>query len=381
MKTLRFAVLGPHNRGRISLLAHRPAEGLHLVAACANHLSSLDDYRKTCGESLFLTTDYREIVSHPEIDAIFVCTPDHLHMEHTLASLEAGKHVFLEKPMAISVADCDRILDAAARGPAKLYVGHNMRFFPVMRKMRELITDGRIGRVEAIWCRHFVSYGGDAYFRDWHSERQYTNSLLLQKGAHDIDVIHYLAGSYTRRVVGMGKLSVYNEVTDRRSPDEPGVAVTFPRTWPPLSQKKLSSVIDVEDHNMLLLQLENGVQASYLQCHYTPDDCRNYTVIGTEGRIENYGDVSTEEKWATIHLWNRRMGYNEQGNEVFRIPDIQGTHGGADPLMIEDFVNYLRGNESRGASVLDARQAAVTGCQGAASLRNGSVPLEVSIPE
>lgn len=194
---------------------------------------------------------------------MFVCTPDHLHAEHAVAALEAGKHVFLEKPMATTLADCDSILAAARKGNAKLYVGHNMRFYPVMRKMRELIEAGRIGRVEAIWCRHFISYGGDAYFKDWHSERKNTTGLLLQKGAHDIDIIHYLAGSPTRLVVGMGKLSVYNEVKDRRREDEIISAAFTPENWPPLSQKKLSPVIDVEDHSMLLMQLKNGVQASY----------------------------------------------------------------------------------------------------------------------
>jgi len=377
MTTLNFAVLGPHNRGRISLLAHRPEEGLRLVAVCATHLEGLDAYREKCGSELLFTTDYREIISDPKVDAIFVCTPDHLHAEHAVAALNAGKHVFLEKPMAISIADCDRILAAAEKSVGKLYVGHNMRFFPVMNKMRELIEAGRIGRVEAIWCRHFISYGGDAYFKDWHSERQYTNSLLLQKGAHDIDIIHYLAGSHTRRVVGMGKLSVYNEVTDRRNPSEPGVATFSAGNWPPLSQKNLSPVIDVEDHSMLLMQLENGVQASYQQCHYTPDDTRNYTIIGTEGRIENYGDHSTPDHWASIHLWNRRMGYQEHGNEVIRIPHIEGTHGGADPLMIEDFLCYLRGGTPNGATLLDARISVVTGCLGAESLRNGSVPFDV----
>jgi len=379
MQKINFGVIGAHHRGVISLLAHRPEEGLFLKAVCALSLDGLENYREKCGEGLLLTTDYREIVADPDINAVFVCTPDYLHEEHAVAALNAGKHVFLEKPMAISIGECDRILKAAAASDGRLYVGHNMRFFPVMRRMRQLIDEGRIGQVEAIWCRHFISYGGDAYFKDWHSERQYTNSLLLQKGAHDIDIIHYLAGSYSKRVIGMGKLSVYNEVNDRREPHEaPNVA--FNRSnWPPLSQKKLSPIIDVEDHSMIFMQLENGVQASYQQCHYTPDDCRNYTVIGTEGRIENYGDHSTPDKLATVHLWNRRMGHQEHGNEVFRVSNAEGTHGGADPLMVDDFINFLRTGRSAGATPLDARAAVAAGSLGAESLRNRSFPMDVPI--
>lgn len=374
---MNFAVVGPHNRGRISLLAHRPEEGLRLVAVCAPHLEGLENYREKCGDELMMTSDYRALVEDPKVNAIFVCSPDHLHAGHAIAALEAGKHVFLEKPMATTIADGDAILAAAAVSKGKLYVGHNMRFFPVMNKMRDLIVEGRIGRVEAIWCRHFVSYGGDAYFKDWHSERKYTNSLLLQKGAHDIDIIHFLAGGYTRRVIGMGKLSVYNEVKDRRNEDERGVSCFSNDNWPPLSQKRLSPVIDVEDHNMILMQLNNGVQASYLQCHYTPDDCRNYTVIGTEGRLENYGDVSDSSNWASVHLWNRRMGYQEHGNEIFRIPAIEGSHGGADPLIVEDFLRFIHGKKSTGATSRDAWEAMAVGCLGAESLRSGGIPFDV----
>ncbi len=120
MNVLRLAVLGPHNRGRISLLAHRPHEGFRLIAVCAKHLDNLEVYQEQCGPDLFRTTDYREIVANPEVDVVFVCTPDHLHAEHAIAALNAGKHVFLEKPMAISIEDCDRILDAANRGAGKL---------------------------------------------------------------------------------------------------------------------------------------------------------------------------------------------------------------------------------------------------------------------
>ena len=375
-KDINFAVLGPHNRGKISLLVHRPREGLRLVAACGLNADGLEDYHEKCGSAFFFTKDCQAIFDNPDIHAVIICTPDYLHAEHAIAALEAGKDVFLEKPMAIHTGDCDRIISVARKSGRKLYVGHNMRFYPAVRMMRQLIDEGRIGRVEAIWCRHFISYGGDAYFKDWHSERRYTNGLLLQKASHDIDVIHYLAGGYTQRVVGMGKLSVYNEVKDRRT--GPAQPVKFDRNnWPPLSQKGLSPIIDVEDHSMILMQLDNGVQASYMQCHYTPDDHRNYTIIGTEGRIENYGDHSSNESTATIHLWNTRKGYSLTGDEVFEVPNADGSHGGADPLLMEDFITFLRTGQSRGATLIDARMAVATGVQGTWSLRNGSIPMEI----
>jgi predicted dehydrogenase len=377
MSDINIGVLGADRRGRISLLAHKPEEGVRITAVCGLHPDRLAFYKEKCGEDVLITSDYKEILAKPEIDVVFVCTPDHLHIEHASAALRAGKHVYLEKPMAITVEDCDTLIRISEETGKILYVGHNMRFFPVMAKMHSLIAEGRIGKVEAVWCRHFISYGGEAYFKDWHSERQYTNGLLLQKGAHDIDIIHWLAGGHTQRVVGMGKLSVYDKVTDRRQEGEMPEVTFNTANWPPLAQKGMSPKIDVEDHSMILMQLDNGVQASYQQCHYTPDDCRNYTIIGTEGRIENYGDFSTPEKWATVHLWNQRNGYNEMGHEVFRIAPLAGTHGGADPKIIADFINYVRTGKHTGATLLDARASVVTGCLASDSIRDGNAPREV----
>lgn len=324
-----------------------------------------------------MTDDYRSVTEHPDIGAVFICSPDFLHEEHAFSALENGKDVFLEKPMAITIEGCDRLIEAARRFRKRLYVGHNMRFSPVMIKMHDLIRSGAIGDVQAIWCRHFISYGGDAYYRDWHSERKNTTGLLLQKGAHDLDMIHWFAGAHTRRVVGMGTLSVYDKLP-RRLPGDPQPPVEFNRdNWPPLTTGDYSPVIDVEDHSMLMLELENGVQASYQQCHYTPDDQRNYTIIGTKGRIENCGDHSTDETTAAVHLWNSRRGYSRDGDEVFEIPNVAGGHGGSDPMMIEDFLQFLRTGISSCATTTDARMAVAAGFCGTQSLRNCNTPVDI----
>ena len=186
-----------------------------------------------------MTDDYRRLLALKDIGAVFVTSPDFLHEEHAVAALKAGKAVYLEKPMAITVRGCDRILRTAFERKLKLYMGHNMRHMRLIRKMRELILDGAIGQVKAGWCRHFVGYGGDAYFKDWHADRSKSTSLLLQKGAHDIDVLHWLCGGYTARVNALGGLVLYDQIKDRHSPNERGDASWRLENWPPLSQKGL----------------------------------------------------------------------------------------------------------------------------------------------
>ena len=375
---IRIGSIGAGGRGGISQHAHRPEQGFELAAICDTNPKVIERCRQKYGEDLRATDDWCTLLDWDDLDVIFVTTPDYLHEPQAVAALQRGKTVFLEKPMAITIEGCDRILQAARQHHARLFVGHNMRFFPVIRKMKQWIDEGRIGEVQAIWCRHFVDYGGDAYFKDWHSEQQYTTGLLLQKGAHDIDVIHYLAGSHTVRTVGMGKLGVYDRIADRRDPGERGNASFNRANWPPLSQTGMSPKIDVEDHSMMLMQLANGVQASYCQCHFSPDGWRNYTVIGTEGRIENSGDHSHAGHWATVHLWNTRSGSAaRQGNRVETVPPVEGSHGGADPQMIDAFLQFVRTGQRRGAMPIDARNAVAAGVLATRSIREGNRPFDL----
>ena len=87
-------------------------------------------------------------------------TADYVHTEPVLTFLEAGVAVFVEKPLAIRIEDCDAILAAAAKTGTRLFVGHNLRHLPVLRRMRALIDEGVIGAVTSVWCRHFVGHGG-----------------------------------------------------------------------------------------------------------------------------------------------------------------------------------------------------------------------------
>ncbi len=369
-KELRIGVIGAGGRGTLAAHAHKPDEGVRLVAGVDTKEEALAQFREKYGKDCFVTSDYKKLLDRDDIDAVFITSPDFCHEEHAIASLNAGKDVYLEKPMAITIEGCDRILQAAQKNKRKLYLGHNMRHMDYIRKMKDLIEDGAIGEVKTGWCRHFIAYGGDAYFKDWHADRRFSTGLLLQKAAHDIDVLHWLCNGYSQRVSGMGELMVYDKITDKHSPEERGDAAFVEENWPPLSQKGMNPIIDVEDVSMMNMKLDNGVLACYQQCHFTPDAWRNYTIIGTEGRVENFGGN-------IVRLWNRRTDYNPYGDEQFYFPPIKEGHGGADAKIVDEFVQYLRDDLKITTSAIAARYSVAAGVKATESLRNGSVPLDV----
>ena len=372
--TLRIGVVGVGARADIAKHFELPRLNCRITAAADPHPDAEARLPRRLGRSdIKLTRNVTELIAEG-IDAALVTSPDDTHAQVTCELLRAGIPVYVEKPLATRMDDAIEILRTAHETGTKLYVGHNMRHMHVVRSMRDLIRRGAIGEVKAIWCRHFVGNGGDYYFKDWHATREHATGLLLQKAAHDLDVMHWLAGSHTEQVTAMGGLTLYDRITDREDRSGQLLGDWFDMgNWPPLSQKGLNPVVDVEDISMMLMRMESGLFASYQQCHYTPDYWRNYTVIGTEGRIENFGDY----EGGHIKLWNRRHLYDPEGDARFPIKGDDKGHDDADVLTISEFVSFITDGTPTDTSPLGAWYAVAAAIAATDSLRNGSSPRDI----
>ena len=371
---LRVGVIGIGQRSIIARHVEEANSGAVLVAALDITAEGRDRAAEHLGKPVALYSTLATFIAEADVDAALVTTPDWTHAQIAIDLLRAGIAVYLEKPLAITLEECDAVLAVAAETRTPLYVGHNFRHSGVVKLMRQIIDRGEIGEVKAIWCRHFVGNGGDYYFKDWHADRTRVNSLLLQKASHDIDVIHLLGGGYTRRVVGMGALMVYGEITDRLDRSGQTMPDWFSLTnWPPLSATGLNPVVDVEDLSMMMMTLDNGVLASYEQCHFTPDYWRNYTVIGTEGRLENFGDTAG----GTVKVWNRRSNWRETGDREYPILGVESGHADADLVTVAEFLDHVATGKVLKLSPVAARQAVAAGDLATTSIRQGSIPLDV----
>ena len=373
---IRIGVVGCGGRGGMAASWHRP-EGRSVVVAAADiSEESLVRFRESFNPDAFVTTDYRELLDRKDVDAVAVTSPDYCHEEHAVAALDAGKHVFCEKPLAITVDGCDRILRAWKKSGKRLMVGFNMRYMNMFRTMKEISDSGVLGEIRAVWVRHFVGQGGNFYYHNWYATRANGTSLLLQKGSHDIDMIHWITGRYTKRVSAFGSLDYFGgdmpndlscPVCERRR--------TCPEAQPddnPRQQCCFRREVDVEDNNVMIMELEGGIKASYLQCHFAPDTERNYTFIGDWGRMENF----TAEK--AVRVYTRRSGtWRDYSWRTYHVKSAEGGHGGADPVITEDFLDMITEGKEPVATPLAGRMSVAVGCTGAESMRSGGVPLDV----
>ena len=182
--------------GSITHFIHIPGlnlcPGVILAAACD---TSLEAAQSTASKFNIprSTGDYHEVIADPDIDAVIIATPNDLHKPIALNALAAGKHTLCEKPLALSMDECDEMVAAAQKSGKINMVSYVYRFAPAMRYMKHLINSGALGEI-----RHFRAFylqRVPEVWLGWRSQRAQAGSGALGDiGSHLIDFAHYLLG-------------------------------------------------------------------------------------------------------------------------------------------------------------------------------------------
>jgi predicted dehydrogenase len=187
----RIAVLGSGFIAAYHARAVTQVPGAELAAAANWRPESLARLAAECGIPR-TTTDWRELVGDPGIDAVVVATPNSLHAEQSIAFLDAGQHVMVEKPMAMDVAEADAMVAAAERSSAFLMVAHCWRFHPGVLALRDRIAAGGLG--EVVKTRGYgvhAKWGPSGWFVD---PALAGGGALADMGVHAIDTARFLLG-------------------------------------------------------------------------------------------------------------------------------------------------------------------------------------------
>ena len=159
-------------------------------------------------------TDLDALLADSEVEGVIVCTPHNQHGDQVVAAAEAGKHVLVEKPMALTVEECDRMIAACDRANRILMAGQVMRYYPVSRKVKGMIADGAIGEVGHLLRRRLGNFNPappEGQARHWYMDLEIGgNCVLYCFGPHEYDILHWYLDSPIVRVYAQG-----NESTER----------------------------------------------------------------------------------------------------------------------------------------------------------------------
>jgi predicted dehydrogenase len=164
-ENIQIALIGAGGMGSGDARMASSIPGVKLVAACDIYGGRLERARERWGQDLFTTRDHREILRRPDIDAVIVATPDHWHKQITVEALEAGKHVYCEKPMVHSIGEGKAVVDAQRKSGKTFQVGSQYVSSLVYQKARDLLKAGAIGELNLVeaWLDRNTAIGAWQY--------------------------------------------------------------------------------------------------------------------------------------------------------------------------------------------------------------------------
>ncbi len=145
-------------------------------------------------------TSVEELCASPNVDAVYIATPNALHAEHAITAAQHGKHFIVEKPMAMNLAECDAMNEAADKYGVKLLCGHTHSFDPPIRKIREIVKSGELGKLCMI---NTWNYNEFMYRPRMKHELAMTRGVVLNQGPHHVDVVRLIGGGMVRSVRAM----------------------------------------------------------------------------------------------------------------------------------------------------------------------------------
>lgn len=284
------------------------------------------------------TGDWRDVVSDPNVDVVDICTPNFLHKEIALAAIANGKHVYSEKPLALTAADAKIMYEAAEKAGVKTLVGFNYIKNPTTQLAREIIERGEIGEVIHFYGTHNEDYlASDKTPLDWHCVREKAGlGALGDLAAHIVQMSQYLVGSDIEKVIG----DMETVIKDRPNPKN--LAERLP--------------VENEDQATAMVRFANGcmgtIETSRIACGRKMG--LSYVITGTKGTI-----TYTQERMAELKLYIHDEDPARQGFKTILTgplhPDyknfcVSAGHGigfnDQKTVEIRDLVNGLANNRN-----------------------------------
>ena len=290
-------------------------------------------------------TDFKRMFREmPQIDAVCVCTPNWLHAEHSIAALEAGKHVMVEKPMALNARDAQRMVDAAKAGGKQLVVGFQHRFEPRSRMIRRLIESGAFGRILYVRAQALRRRGITSWGVFGRKDLQ-GGGPLVDVGVHMLETGHYLMGA-PRPVSATANTFCY--IGDKPCEVE--------APWGPWDHKTYT----VEDLAVGMVRFEGGammtVESSFAA--HIERDVMNVQVMGEKGGANfETGQVFTDQggymmtmtpaHLSETHPFEYKMRHFVEVARGVRYNEVPPEHG----LMVQKMLDAIYESAGKGREV------------------------------
>ena len=218
-RTVRIGIVGVGSRGSYLTLFLKSTPGVEIIAFCDNYPPNFRNAAGLIGQGAGGFTDYHDMLDMKELEGVIIATPLNEHARISIDFLNAGKHVFCEKAMAMTFEDCRKMVEAQRTSGKILQIGHQRLFDIKYLKALEQIRSGKIGRVTQIraywhrnndWRRPVPAPGLERKI-NWRLYREYSRGLMTELASHQLQVANWVLGEVPESVSGSGSINYWHD--------------------------------------------------------------------------------------------------------------------------------------------------------------------------
>ena len=275
-----------------------------------------------------------DMIEKESLDLLMIGSPNHLHLEHIKEGLYAGLKIFAEKPIVVNENQTFELAKLIKEfGVDQILVGLVLRYSQHARSVRELIESNKIGEIVSIEAsEHIMPWHGGFFMRNWRRKEKYSGGFMLEKCCHDIDFYSMIVKSRPIKIASfVGRHSFIPQNQPKDSIEE--YTKYNLQGWE-AKENVFDSDADIVDHQVAIIEYENGATLAFHTNMRVPDEFRRFAVIGTNGMVE--GDFV--RGYLKAHDQKNNILLDENYGAAFGM--IKG-HYGADSLMLKDINDYL----------------------------------------
>jgi len=329
------AVIGVGNRGSYLLSAVLAQPDAKVVALCDTKPDRLDKAATAAAkDNPSTTSDWRKIIDRKDVDAVYVATPPFLHAEMAIAAMQAGKHVYCEKPIGTTAAQVRQLVKVARETKRVFVSGQQMRTMVQLGTAIRKIHEGAIGDILFVKAQRHASadlaYDGSS--ADWYFNYAKSGGYLVEQSVHNLDACNWVIGEHPTRVAGFGGTKLFAGKPEGR---------------------------DIYDHQSLTYDYANGAKLSFTQMVFHPRKMpvnnQTISVYGSKGAVE---------------LLYSTNFYSLDGQQQSVLAEKVEEKGDA---QIRSFYDCVRHGAKSPADVIVGATAALTAIMGNEACRQGKV--------
>jgi predicted dehydrogenase len=312
--TIKAGVVGLGFMGQRYVEFLHKMDGVEVAAVC----DIREELAQSTGARRF--TEAQELATSPDVDAVFVCTPEHVHVEVSLAAINAGKAILIEKPIAHTLEDSQSIVDAAKTKGALVMVGHLLRFEPRWAAAKRAIESGQIGDVVSIATRRV----GNVLDQTVLGGR---TTIPLYYGVHDLDIVRWYAGTEANTVFAARRSGVLQKMG-----------------------------YDIHDLYYAVLEFENNILATAELGWHVPAAAvaaptSGITVVGTQGWLK------VDQANTGLEYWSENERQIHPVIDVTFWPDVHGVPSGALASELKHFLDCVKNDTEPVVTAQDGYEA------------------------